>query len=104
MDSPDTVTEAVSQLKAEGYEAEVNLVGGHLEWGRGGPRCEVEVAEVDRLYRFEGESDPGDEMVVVAVRDPGTGTLGVLASAFGPAADPEVLDQLVGLTQRSREP
>ena len=103
MDSPDTVTEAVSLLRAEGYEADVELVDGHLRWGRGGPACEVEVAEVERIYRFEGDSDPGDEMIVVAVRDPATNTLGVLASAFGSAADPEVLDQLVGLTLRSRE-
>jgi hypothetical protein len=104
MDSPDTVTEAVSLLKAEGYDTEVDLIDGHLRWGQAGAVCAVERAEVDRLYRFEGQSDPGDEMVVFALRDPVTGLQGVLASAFGPAADPEVLDQLMGLSQRSREP
>jgi hypothetical protein len=103
MDSPDTVTEAVRQLKAEGYELDVQLIGGQLVWGHSGTTCPVDVAEVDRLYRFEGESDPGDEMVVFAVRNPGTGLQGVLASAFGPAADPETLDHLVGLSQRARD-
>ena len=100
MESPDTVTDAVRLLRAEGYHDDVELVDGELRWGPGGPTCAVEVAEVDRVYRFEGDSDPGDEMVVFAVRDPGTGALGVLASAFGPAADPAVLEQLVGLSRR----
>jgi hypothetical protein len=102
VDAPDTVTDAVRLLRAEGYHAEVELVEGHLRWGEQGATCPVEVAEVDRLFRFEGESDPGDEMVVFGVRDPASGLRGVLASAFGPAADPEVLDQLVGLSQRAR--
>ena len=104
MESPDTVTDAVRLLRADGYDADVELVDGHLRWGPAGVLCPVEVAEVDRLYRFEGDSDPGDEMVVFAVRDPATGLRGVLASAFGSAADPEVLDQLVGLSQRHRGP
>lgn len=102
MKEPDTVTEAVQLLKGDGYEAEVDLIGSELHWGRGGPASPVDVAQVDRVYRFEGPSDPGDEMVVFALSDPGTGTKGVLASAFGPTADPEVLDQLIGLTRRQR--
>lgn len=100
MDAPDTVTEAVRHLKDEGYETEVALVGSELRWGRKGPSSAIDVAEVERLYRFEGPSDPGDEMIVFGLCDPASGTRGVLASAFGPSADPEVLDQLVGLTQR----
>lgn len=102
MDAPDTVTDAIRQLKAEGFDTEIVLVGSELRWGRTGPAGQIEVAEVERLYRFEGPSDPGDEMIVFGLCDPGTGTKGVLASAFGPSADPEVLDQLVGLTQRHR--
>jgi hypothetical protein len=90
------------QLRAEGYDTEVDLVGSELRWGRGGLSSAIEVAEVERLFRFEGPSDPGDEMIVFGLCDPGSGTKGVLASAFGPSADPEVLDQLVGLTQRHR--
>jgi len=41
-------------------------------------------------------------MVVFGLRDPATDRRGVLASGFGPSADPEVLDQLVGLSQRHR--
>ena len=60
----------------------------------------VAEADVQRMFRFEGESDPGDEMVVFGLVDPGTGAKGTLASAFGPAADPETLDHLVYLAAK----
>jgi hypothetical protein len=100
MDAPETVVEALSMLKAEGYEAEFQLVDGCLRCDAQERECPATDAVVERLYRFEGPSDPGDEMVVFALRDPVTGRRGVLASGFGPAADPEVLDHLTGLASR----
>lgn len=47
-----------------------------------------------------GPSDPGDEMVVFGLLDPISGRRGVLASGFGPAADPDLLDHLTGLATR----
>jgi hypothetical protein len=102
MNSPDTVTQAIALLRAEGYEEEFQLRGGLLRSAGGGRGCAVSEAEVERLYRFEGPSDPGDEMIVFALLDPVTGIRGTLASAFGMSADPEVLDHLVGLSQRQR--
>ncbi len=101
MYSPDTVTEALVYLRGEGYTADFSLADGHLTCG-GTIHCAVVEADVQRLFRFEGDSDPGDEMVVFAVIDPATGVKGTLASAFGSAADPDVLDHLMGLQTRSR--
>ena len=39
-------------------------------------------------------------MIVLGLRDPATGQLGVLASAFGLAADPEVIEHITGLATR----
>ena len=98
--TPDTVTEAVAQLTAEGYTADYQLQAGALRAssaGTAGPPCAMSDAVVERMYRFEGPSDPGDEMVVFGIRDPKSGVRGSLVSAFGMAADPEVLDQLTYL-------
>jgi hypothetical protein len=100
VDAPDTVVDAVALLKAEGYEVEFRLEDGHLRCDDEERACPCSDAVVERLYRFEGPSDPGDEMVVFALRDPVSGRRGVLASGFGPAADPEAMDHLVGLTSR----
>ncbi|CAN5699829.1 hypothetical protein BH10ACT3_BH10ACT3_22580 [soil metagenome] len=100
MDAPDTVVDALRLLKAEGYDVEFDLESGHLKCQEDDRQCPTGEAVVERLFRFEGPSDPGDEMVVFGIRDSVTGRRGVLASGFGSSADPEVLDQLVGLASR----
>jgi len=100
MDAPDTVTEALRSLRNEGYEVEFQLIDGVLRAAECGSICRVDEAVVERLFRFEGPSDPGDEMAVFGLRDPASGTRGVLATGFGPAADPQVLNHLIGLSSR----
>jgi hypothetical protein len=97
---PSTVTEAIAVLRERGYAAEFELVDGTLRSDADCVVCAVDVAEVDHVYRFEGPSDPGDEMIVFAVRDPATGTRGTLAAAYGPAADPDRVEHLAGLRRR----
>ncbi len=95
--TPDTVTDALAQLAAEGYTADYQLQEGVLRASNAGAdarACPVSEAVVERMYRFEGPSDPGDEMVVFGIRDPKTDVRGSLVSAFGMGADPEMLDQL----------
>ena len=70
--APDTVTEAVAQLLAEGYTADYRLANGMLQPSAAsaeGRPCPLADAVVERMYRFEGPSDPGDEMVVFGIRD-----------------------------------
>ncbi len=57
-------------------------------------------AEVERVYRFEGPSDPDEEAVVYALRCPICHGGGTLVSGFGPGADPELADRLVMLDGR----
>jgi hypothetical protein len=93
-DSPDTVTEALALLQAEGYTADFNLEGTAATCSACRHRHALEGAHVQRQYRFEGDSDPGDEAIVLGVRCPACGALGVIVSAYGPDADPELLQQL----------
>ena len=100
MDAPDTVTDAIAHLRRTGYEADFDLVDGHLRADGGHRTCPVADADVEQLFRFEGPSDPGDEMVVLGLLDPVSGLRGVLVSGFGPSADPDVFEHLSGLTSR----
>ena len=98
--APDTVTEAVALLRADGYTADYELVDGLLRAELELTTCAIDEALVERLYRFEGPSDPGDEMIVFGLVDPATGTRGTLAAAFGHSADPELHEHLTGLRRR----
>lgn len=93
-EAPDTVTEALGILAADGYTADFNLANVALCC----PECQgqhpLEQAAVERVYRFEGPSDPADEAIVLGVRCPRCGALGSIVSAFGPDADPETLKRL----------
>ena len=102
MDAPDTVTEALRTLHDDGYTADFELLDGAIRWDARSRACAVDSVVVEHLYRFEGPSDPGDEMVVFGLYDPATDTRGALASAYGPSADPEMLDHVVGLANRYR--
>jgi hypothetical protein len=92
--APDTVTEAVQQLVADGYDADYEIRRGQLRCAPCGHSHDAEGAVVERLYRFEGMSDPDDEAIVLGLRCPVCGRRGVLVSGYGPSADPDDLDAL----------
>ena len=105
MDAPDTVTEATRLLESEGYTATVTMLdGGMLRVSDLDTRCDLEEAVVERMYRFEGDSDPGDEMVVFGLLFPAHKARGTLVSAFGIAADPEVMQHLAYFASRVENP
>ena len=96
-DSPATVTEVLQSLAAEGYDADFFLDGNRVRCG--GCRAAISPADltIDRVYRFEGESDPGDEMIVVALECRRCERMGTLVSAYGPGTSPEEAEVLLAL-------
>ena len=52
--APDTVTEALQMLHANGYTADFHLVDGAVCTSDDDPICVIGEAVVERLYRFEG--------------------------------------------------
>ncbi|MEK7292926.1 MAG: hypothetical protein AAB327_05750 [Actinomycetota bacterium] len=88
MDSPTTVTDAVAFLRAQGYIDEVELKGINLVSGRTNISCALTNVIVDHTFRFEGDSDPGDEAIVLGLRYPGSDIRATLVSAYGHDADP----------------
>ena len=99
---PATVLDAVRLLEAEGFTESFTLVPEGLKCGGCGTCEPIERAEVIRVYRFEGPSDPDEEAVVYGLRCPVCDELGTLVSSFGPTADPEVTDRLVMVEARFR--
>ena len=96
-DSPDTVTEAVVLLHEQGYTDNFDQEGAGFTCPACGAKHRLEQGVVERIFRFEGESDPGDEAIVLGVRCATCGRRGIVVSAFGPDADPETFAHLVNL-------
>lgn len=89
-----TVTEAIEQLRAKGFTLDLNLKKNQfMTGGQAYPADEFEIVD---LYRYEGESDPGDEATVYALASK-SGLKGIFVSGYGVSADEEseeVLKQL----------
>jgi len=80
MDWPETLTQTMNRLKGEGYIADLNQ---QLPV----PDVDPESFHIDAVYRFEGPTDPGDEMILYAVFSSEHNLKGVLTNAFGMYAD-----------------
>jgi hypothetical protein len=104
MSAPLTVLAAVQLLEADGYTTSIKVLpDGSIRCGSCAQTHAIKSALVDRVFRFEGASDPDDEAIVLGLRCPHCDAKSVLVSAFGPNAEPAVLQQLVLLDARFRE-
>ncbi len=89
MKNYETVSEAVNDLIARGYTSDFHL---HPEGEK--LICHTDLAslapedfEIDEIHRFEGQTDPGDEMIVFAISSPTHNIKGIVVNAFGIYAD-----------------
>lgn len=97
-----TVSEAIEQLKKQGYALEFSLKQNHFV--SGDKEYPADVFEITDLYRYEGASDPGDEAVVYALSS-ASGVNGTLVTGYGVSTDEvsdEVLKQLHYKYQKSQ--
>ena len=91
MDVPETVAEAVRLLESDGYSGEFYLDAMMVHCGVCTRAHEPAQIKINRTFRFEGVTDPGDEAIVLGLECPDCGARGVLVSAYGPDADAALL-------------
>lgn len=83
--SYDTVTEAMADLKKLGYTIDFSIMTDkeclicHITSTVLSP----DDFEIDEFYRFEGDSDPGDEMIVYAISSKKNNLKGIVVNAYG---------------------
>lgn len=81
----ETVTEAVNDLKARGYTANLMLDTDkeYLVCDASFTELSPEQFSIDEVYRFEGMTDPGDEMIVYAISSNDNTIKGIVVNAYG---------------------
>ena len=82
MKSYDTLSEAIAGLKARGYNLDFNLTETRIECTTTGTKLSATEFEITEVYRFEGDTDPGDELVLYAIESK-DGLKGTLMNAYG---------------------
>ncbi|TYB76926.1 phosphoribosylpyrophosphate synthetase [Bizionia myxarmorum] len=83
--SYDTVTEAMSDLKKLGYTTDFSILTDQecLVCHQTSTELSADDFEIDDFYRFEGDSDPGDEMIVYAISSEKFKMKGIVVNAYG---------------------
>ncbi|HMG67734.1 MAG TPA: hypothetical protein VK588_08610, partial [Chitinophagaceae bacterium] len=77
-------TAAIKGLKERGYTKDFNLKENCIICHE--DKFHPEDFEITEVYRFEGNSDPGDEAIVYAIES-NKGDKGVLVNGYGTSAD-----------------
>ncbi|WP_218146661.1 phosphoribosylpyrophosphate synthetase [Parapedobacter indicus] len=87
MNSYDTLSEALDGLNKRGYTIDFNMQSDSVYCKALGKSFKPEDFEIVAFYRFEGNTDPGDESIVYALKTK-SGHQGVLVDAYGLYSDP----------------
>lgn len=78
-----TLSQAINKLKLEeGYNIDFNLLDEHLENKKDKEKYLPNEFEVDKVLRFEGMSDPGDNSILYAITT-SSNKKGLLIDAYG---------------------
>lgn len=86
-----TISEAVEQLKKQGYTLDLNLKENQFKVGE--QAYAADEFEIVDLYRYEGPSDPADEAIVYALASQ-SGIKGILVSGYGTTMDEDSIETL----------
>jgi hypothetical protein len=99
----ETSAASVERLEAAGYTGRFYVrPGGRLECAVCHATFDASHARIDEMQRFEGNEDPADGEIVVAITCVECDERGVLVLGYGPAANPDDQDVLAGLGDARR--
>jgi len=89
-----TVTEALAWLEQRGYTYDFNLDDDCLSYAGGQKRLSPDDFDIDKIFRFEGFTDPGDENIIYAISTKDNSIKGTLMNAFGVYSNP-ISDRMI---------
>jgi len=86
-ESYGTLSQTINGLKGEGYLLDFNIKDECLVCHQTPIELHPDDFEIDKVFRFEGESNPDDEAILYAISSPKYGVKGVLVNGYGISAD-----------------
>ena len=84
-----TVAETVATLLRSGFTKSYSVHGKQIRDEETRELLPPTDFAIEELYRFEGDSDPADEAIVVALEHLSSNAHGILVAGYGPTASAE---------------
>ncbi len=105
----DTLTGALEQLKTKGYTHDFSIRPGEdcLVCNSSSVSLSPEDFKIDEVIRFEGQTDPDDEMILFAISSDKFGVKGFLLNAYSIYADEinsRIVEKLTKRTESKKVP
>jgi hypothetical protein len=94
MESYDTLAEAINALRYQGYTEDFNLQQNCITCRNGEFSLSPEEFHIDKVFRFEGDTNPDDESILYAISSSKHDLKGVLVNAYGIYSEP-LMDEMV---------
>jgi hypothetical protein len=82
-----TLSEVMTKLRLEGYTRDLSMKPQFLECGDGAILLFPAEFHVDKVFRFEGLTNPDDESILYAISSTKYNLKGVLVEAYGVYTD-----------------
>lgn len=98
MENYETLVEAISGLKAQGYTHDLQLKEHAITDKDDKVQLKKEDFEVDKFFRFEGMTNPSDQSILYAISSPTRDMKGLLVQPYGAYAD-DVPEDIAGKLQ-----
>jgi len=85
----DTVSEATNDLLKRGYTTDFKILVEEdcLVCNKSSTQLSPDEFKIDEVHRFEGDTDPADEMILYAISSSKHDIKGVVINAYGAYAD-----------------
>jgi hypothetical protein len=97
MESYDTLSEAMTALRKQGYSQDFNLKGNRIECSTGKYKMLHHEFVIDKSFRFDEDENPGDQAVLYAISSEVHHIKGLLINGVGIYSDSvanELLEKL----------
>ena len=101
MPTMTTLSEVTNLLRERGYTMDFNLKEDCLECSGNFLKLFPGDFVIDKIYRFEGASDPADEAIVYAVSSEKFKMKGVLVNGYGTSSDKLTNEVIAALDEKS---
>lgn len=93
----NTLIETLEDLRQQGYTEDFNLHENHIKDSKGHYQLFPDDFHIDNVFRFDGMTDPADEMVLYAISSEKHEIQGVLVNGYGIYSEPVTDDMLLKL-------